>query len=177
MSKPTSEGIRNLVLSNKAFPTKFIRKQLNNRRGFNYWCLVAKVLLIRLDKAIQDVSDTEHDLSQYMESNKKLLNVDIPALEARIDALMLEYYPDEMTPEQIENWGNHQIESPEEPNVLEILPYDNWGQLITRLREAEEQLKLANELLVNVKCIDGGCEEDKPCFWCTKRESIKEDMK
>ncbi len=29
-------------------------------------------------------------------------------LQARIDALMLEYCPDEMTPEQVENWGKHQ---------------------------------------------------------------------
>ena len=29
-------------------------------------------------------------------------------LQAKIDALMLEYCPDEMTPEQIENWKRHQ---------------------------------------------------------------------
>lgn len=30
------------------------------------------------------------------------------ALQAHIDELMLEYCPDEMTPEQIEEWGKHQ---------------------------------------------------------------------
>lgn len=29
--------------------------------------------------------------------------------QAQIDALMLEYCPDEMTPEQIRNWGDHQV--------------------------------------------------------------------
>ena len=29
-------------------------------------------------------------------------------LEAKIDALMLEYCPDEMTPEQLEEWGRNQ---------------------------------------------------------------------
>lgn len=32
----------------------------------------------------------------------------IAELEAQVDRLMLEYCPDEMTPAQIENWGNHQ---------------------------------------------------------------------
>lgn len=32
----------------------------------------------------------------------------IDALEAKIDALMLEHCPDEMTPEQVENWEKHQ---------------------------------------------------------------------
>lgn len=30
------------------------------------------------------------------------------ALQARVDALMLEYCPDEMTPEQLEEWARHQ---------------------------------------------------------------------
>ena len=33
---------------------------------------------------------------------------EIDRLQAKIDMLMLEYCPDEMTPEQIENWDNHQ---------------------------------------------------------------------
>jgi hypothetical protein len=31
------------------------------------------------------------------------------ALQAKIDALMLEYCPNEMTPEQIDEWGRHQV--------------------------------------------------------------------
>ena len=30
-------------------------------------------------------------------------------LQAKIDALMLEYCPDEMTEEQMDNWGKHQV--------------------------------------------------------------------
>ena len=33
------------------------------------------------------------------------------SLRAKIDSLMLEYCPDEMTPEQIKNWENHQVRS------------------------------------------------------------------
>jgi len=34
---------------------------------------------------------------------------DCEHLQARIDELMLEYCPDEMTPEQLDNWGKHQV--------------------------------------------------------------------
>lgn len=37
--------------------------------------------------------------------------IKINAMQAKIDALMLEYCPKEMTPEQITNWGNHQCAS------------------------------------------------------------------
>lgn len=30
-------------------------------------------------------------------------------LQAKIDALMLEHCPEEMTPEQVEDWGKHQV--------------------------------------------------------------------
>ena len=33
------------------------------------------------------------------------------AKQAKIDSLMLEYCPDEMTKEQIENWEKHQVKS------------------------------------------------------------------
>jgi len=33
---------------------------------------------------------------------------EIDRLQAKVDALMLEYCPDEMTPEQMDNWGKHQ---------------------------------------------------------------------
>lgn len=36
----------------------------------------------------------------------------VEALQAKIDALMLEYCPDEMTPEQIANWERHQVPAP-----------------------------------------------------------------
>jgi len=33
---------------------------------------------------------------------------EIDSLQAKIDSLMLEYCPDEMTEDQIANWGKHQ---------------------------------------------------------------------
>jgi hypothetical protein len=35
-------------------------------------------------------------------------DIEIEHLQARIDALMLEHCPDEMTPEQVANWERHQ---------------------------------------------------------------------
>lgn len=35
----------------------------------------------------------------------------LDALQARIDMLMLEYCPDEMTPSQMANWEKHQVPS------------------------------------------------------------------
>lgn len=37
---------------------------------------------------------------------------DRAAMQAQIDRLMLEYCPEEMTPEQVENWGRHQKAAP-----------------------------------------------------------------
>lgn len=44
------------------------------------------------------------DLRAYAERLEKR----VAAQQAKIDALMLEHCPDEMTPEQIEEWGRHQ---------------------------------------------------------------------
>ena len=35
----------------------------------------------------------------------------IEELQAKIDSLMLEYCPQEMTEEQVANWGKHQVKS------------------------------------------------------------------
>ena len=42
---------------------------------------------------------------------------DKAALQAKIDSLMLEYCEDEMTKEQMDNWGNHQRAVPEAGNA------------------------------------------------------------
>lgn len=39
------------------------------------------------------------------------LERELAAAQAKIDALMLEHCPDEMTPEQVANWGKHQRRS------------------------------------------------------------------
>lgn len=45
------------------------------------------------------------------EFNKDIIefNKEKSALQAKIDALMLEFCPEEMTQEQIERWGKHQV--------------------------------------------------------------------
>jgi len=48
------------------------------------------------------------ELGEATPSAMQLLRNRIAELEARIDQLMLEYCPDEMTPEQLERWGAHQ---------------------------------------------------------------------
>lgn len=50
------------------------------------------------------------------EAYQMLQHVAVPALDAmqaKIDRLMLEYCPDEMTPEQIAEWGRHQKPVPD----------------------------------------------------------------
>ena len=44
------------------------------------------------------------------------LKAEVKRLEATIDALMLEYCPAEMTPEQIDKWGKNQRPIKEQPN-------------------------------------------------------------
>lgn len=41
------------------------------------------------------------------------LRAEVEAKQARIDALMLEHSPDEMTPEQLAEWAQHQKPAPE----------------------------------------------------------------
>lgn len=41
----------------------------------------------------------------------------VHAMQARIDALMLEYEPDEMTPEQLKTWAAAQVPVPVPGNV------------------------------------------------------------
>ena len=49
-----------------------------------------------------DVWDGEHGLLEECKAT-------IEQLQAKIDWLMLEYCPDEMTEEQMDNWGKHQV--------------------------------------------------------------------
>lgn len=53
-----------------------------------------------MDKTVQQIADQEN-------ANMKLRS-EIASMQAKIDALMLEYCPDEMTKEQMDNWEKHQ---------------------------------------------------------------------
>jgi len=52
------------------------------------------------------------------------------ALQAKVDSLMLEYCPDEMTREQLDNWGKHQ-----EPSNK--IPADRGRDAERRMRKKE----------------------------------------
>ena len=51
-------------------------------------------------------------MSKYA-SEVELLRAKCAWLQARVDALMLEYCPEEMTPEQIAEWGRNQVAVPD----------------------------------------------------------------
>lgn len=42
----------------------------------------------------------------------------IASMQAKIDRLMLEYCPEDMTPEQIENWKRHQATATQEQEAV-----------------------------------------------------------
>jgi hypothetical protein len=47
------------------------------------------------------------ELADLREENERLC-AQVDALQARVDALMLEFCPDEMSEEHLENWARHQ---------------------------------------------------------------------
>jgi len=46
---------------------------------------------------------------QYLAQKFFELETMVNTLQAQVDALMLEYCPDEMTDDQVRNWGKHQV--------------------------------------------------------------------
>lgn len=52
--------------------------------------------------------DAEWARTQELLKSIEAKEAEIAAKQAKIDALMLEFCPDEMTPEQIEKWGENQ---------------------------------------------------------------------
>ncbi len=55
----------------------------------------------------KDAADAIRTAIDTIEQQKS----DIESLEAKIDALMLEFCPEDMTKEQMDNWEKHQIPS------------------------------------------------------------------
>jgi predicted RNase H-like nuclease (RuvC/YqgF family) len=69
----------------------------------------------RLSRERDEIKDRYEAATKYWNPVYELLLTEKNELEkklqeaqAKIDSLMLEYCPDEMTPEQIENWKRHQ---------------------------------------------------------------------
>jgi hypothetical protein len=58
-------------------------------------------------------TECRNNAKQLMASRKanRILRKQVESQQAKIDELMLEYCPDDMTTEQIENWGNNQVAS------------------------------------------------------------------
>lgn len=53
-----------------------------------------------------------------IEAQNARLREDVEAKQAEIDLLMLEFCPDEMTPEQLANWASHQRAVSKETEAL-----------------------------------------------------------
>ena len=64
-----------------------------------------------IEAAMRDKDEELEFLRSVKESRGKELaerDAEIERLKAKVDALMLEFCPDEMTPEQMEQWGKNQ---------------------------------------------------------------------
>lgn len=71
-------------------------------------------------KAIENIAN-EFGIVGFVDIEE--LREQLAAAQAKIDSLMLEYCPDEMTPEQIENWGKHQKAVSDQTNLpLQLSP-------------------------------------------------------
>jgi len=62
-----------------------------------------------LDNITIDLDKMFELLSRAVDDRTELLKM-VDAQQARIDMLMLEYCPDDMTPEQMAVWGENQVE-------------------------------------------------------------------
>lgn len=75
----------------------------------------------------------------------------LAAKQAKIDALMLEYCPGEMSPQQKAEWAAHQVPS-DEPSEVQVAPHLDWH---------------------DVGCVKRyGAESPEPCA-CEKRRAEK----
>lgn len=64
------------------------------------WSTCSEDSGVALTRCVAEIERLQHCLSD--ETRKR------EALQAQVDALMLEYCPDEMTPEQTAEWARHQ---------------------------------------------------------------------
>lgn len=72
-------------------------------------------------------------LAQRADPNIPILEAamdEIASLQAKIDRLMLEYCPDEMTPEQVGEWGNHQVPA-SAPVAWEYISLVSGGSMLS----------------------------------------------
>jgi uncharacterized coiled-coil protein SlyX len=65
------------------------------------------------ESCILNARDAHQQRADRAEAQVAELRKDADSKQAKIDRLMLEFCPDEMTPEQIEDWGKHQMAAKE----------------------------------------------------------------
>lgn len=76
--------------------------------------------LTRNDADARIALDADHDWKEMYERAKKA-EAELAALQARIDALMLEFCPEDMTEEQVAAWSARQrvVDEPQDDNAKE----------------------------------------------------------
>lgn len=111
MTNPTTELERVLELVEKATPGPWrvsgtshlcdAKRHIIHPQGEDGEAIAAAVNFIRKHgpTLLEALRDAERVAA---------LEREVAAKQARIDALMLEYCPDEMTPEQVAEWSRHQ---------------------------------------------------------------------
>ncbi len=69
------------------------------------------------------LASKDHDLArQAAEETAAEVRAEVARLQARIDALMLEYCPGEMTPDQTAEWARHQVRADETSELSHVQP-------------------------------------------------------
>lgn len=75
-------------------------------------------LVQQVERLTDEVEDLEKEVTKVI-AERDTLSAENAHKQARIDSLMLEYCPDEMTSEQVENWAAHQVRcSPEDEAAI-----------------------------------------------------------
>lgn len=74
--------------------------------GFNL--TIAAVEAAERIEQLEDALATSRELKQIWRNRAYKIEKNLAAAQAKIDALMLEYCPEEMTPEQIAKWERYQ---------------------------------------------------------------------
>lgn len=77
-----------------------------NVTGFNL--TIAAVEAAERIEQLEAELATSRELKQIWQNRVYKAEKNLAAAQAKIDALMLEYCPEEMTPEQIAEWGRNQ---------------------------------------------------------------------
>lgn len=83
---------------------KEIERRYNTHASLEAALLQAQNAAVDLAKQLA----TSEDVAEELRTKNFMLFGQIYNLQAKLDALMLEYCPDEMTPEQIAEWGRNQ---------------------------------------------------------------------